>query len=94
LIHQQNGASYFLTRLGLRLSAFVGLVAFAILFAASLFPALGRMFLNGVVHPIAVWYNIPLAVFALCVTALSLYVFALLVRLLLLRVRVFSTYIG
>jgi hypothetical protein len=94
LIHQQNGAVYFVTRLTLRISAFVGLIAFAVLFATWLFPALGRMLLTGIVHPLETWFNIPLAVFAVVMTAFCLYVFALLIRLLLLRVRVFSTYIG
>jgi hypothetical protein len=93
-LHQKDGAATFFIKLGLRLAAFVGIIAFGSLFIAELLPYLAKQLYTGVVHPLRFWYAIPLALFAILMTSVCLYIFALMLRLLVLRVRVFSDYIG
>jgi hypothetical protein len=93
MIHQRGGAVSFVSRLALRLAALLGLVAYGVLFVLVLLPGLLRLFLAAVTHPLVNSTNLPLALVSLLATAASIYLFAIMIRLLLLRVRVFETFI-
>jgi hypothetical protein len=83
----------FIERFGIRLLALGALVVLAILTLTVVLPLTSRTFVRTAVHMTAAWYNVFEFIGSILLMALCLYVAAVLCRLVVLRLRVFSTVI-
>lgn len=77
----------------IRGASLISLMIAALIAGFVLLPVFSYLFASRVVDLFGAWHNLPVAVVSILGTALSAYVLAILCRLLVLRIRVFSTYI-
>jgi hypothetical protein len=83
----------FLERFGIRLLALGALILLITLLLTSVLPACSRVFVRTLLHMLSAWYNVFEFFGAILLVALCLYVAAILCRLVVLRLRVFSSVI-
>lgn len=88
---QRGQNRFYLSRLFIRIVSIISIVWLGVLSGFVLVPKLAATFLQGVTQPLGAPQNIPLAVCAVVATGVVLYLFAVLFRLVTLRIRVFST---
>jgi hypothetical protein len=92
-LHDDRVEPTFIERFGIRLLGLGSLVLLLALFVTTVLPNCSRVFTRTLLHMTAQWYNIFQFLGSVSLVALCLYVAAILCRLVVLRLRVFSNVI-